>query len=248
MSNIHFFLQGKGGVGKTLTSSFTTQYLRTISDDVYGIDTDSVNHTYSQYKAFNAAIYNIYDPQTSFLNEAVIEEMAEYIYDAGHRDIIIDNGASSFIPLLQYLTDNLVISALNEAGHHVYIHTVLTGGQGLEDTAGGLTSVLKNFPDTPIVVWLNYKFGDVMMNGKEFEDWAVYKKNKESIAGIIPVDFNDSQLFQSDLEFMLSRKFTFDEAMAESKLFSRNRLKQMQETVFTAIRNTGLSCFTQDGE
>ncbi|HIF9170117.1 TPA: ArsA-related P-loop ATPase, partial [Photobacterium damselae] len=54
MSNIHFFLQGKGGVGKTLISSFTAQYLKEISNDVECIDTDSVNHTFSQYKSFNA--------------------------------------------------------------------------------------------------------------------------------------------------------------------------------------------------
>ena len=34
MSNIHFFLQGKGGVGKTLTSSFTAQYLKENYPDI----------------------------------------------------------------------------------------------------------------------------------------------------------------------------------------------------------------------
>lgn len=245
MSNIHFFLQGKGGVGKTLTSSFTTQYLSSISDDVLCIDTDSVNHTFSQYSAFNAVEYNIYDPESSFLDETIIEEMAESIYEATHEHIVIDNGASSFMPLLQYLTSNQIIDALEEAGHQVYIHTIITGGQGLKDTLTGLNSVLESFQNVPIVVWLNYKFGDILVDGKMFHDWTIYKKNQQTIRGIIPIDFNASQLFQNDLETMLGGKHTFDEAMDNAKLFSRNRLKQMKEQIFEAIANTDLPCFQQ---
>ncbi len=243
MSHIHFFLQGKGGVGKTLTSSFTAQYLSSISNDVLCIDTDSVNHTFSQYAAFNAVEYNIYDPESSFLDETVIEQMAECIYESTHEHIVIDNGASSFMPLLQYLTSNQIMDALQEAGHQVYIHTIITGGQGLKDTLTGLNSVLESFENVPIVVWLNYKFGDILVEGKTFSEWSIYKKNKHTIAGVIPIDFNASQLFQNDLESMLGAKHTFDEAMANVKLFSRNRLKQMKEHVFADIANTQLPCF-----
>lgn len=248
MSNIHFFLQGKGGVGKTLISSFTTQYLKSISKDVLCIDTDSVNHTFSQYKSFKVIEYNIYNPESSFLDETVIEQMAEFVYESNNENIIIDNGASSFMPLMKYLTDNEIIEALNEAGHQIYIHTVITGGQGIEDTAAGLQSILENFQSTSIIVWLNYKFGDILMNNKKFNDWSLYKNNSDVISGIIPIDFNTSQLFQNDLELMLGAKHTFDEAMTSSKLFSRNRLKQMKEQIFQSIEDTELSCFTSNGE
>ena len=248
MSNIHFFLQGKGGVGKTLASSFTTQYLKSINEDVLCIDTDSVNHTFSQYKSFNVIEYNIYDPKNSFLDETVIEKMAEYIYESNNENIIIDNGASSFMPLMKYLTDNEIIEALNEAGHKIYIHTVITGGQGLEDTAAGLESILKNFQSTSIIVWLNYKFGEILINDKKFNEWGLYKDNKNLISGIIPINFNTSQLFQNDLEMMLGAKQTFNEAMNEVKLFSRNRLNKMKEQIFQSIEDTELDCFTAQGE
>ena len=248
MSNIHFFLQGKGGVGKTLASSLTTQYLHTFSDDVFCIDTDSVNHTFSQYKAYNAAEYDIYSPETSFLDEQVIEAMAEFIYESSHAHIVIDNGASSFVPLLQYLTNNQTLPLLQDAGHQIYIHTILTGGQGLEDTVGGLSTLTGSFSDVPIVVWLNYNFGDIEAEGKTFHEWGVYKKNKIIIEGIIPIDFPASQLYQDDLNLMLKNKLTFDEAMASVKLFSRNRLKQMKEQIFTSIEKTGLPCFIFDNK
>ncbi|TOQ55977.1 hypothetical protein CGG92_25690, partial [Vibrio parahaemolyticus] len=114
-------------------------------------------------------------------------KMAEFIYEATNEHIVVDNGASSFMPLLQYLIDNQIIEALNEAGHQVYIHTVITGGQGLEDTAAGLSSVLESFQQVSVVAWLNYKFGDILMDGKMFREWSLYKKNKDSIVGIIPI-------------------------------------------------------------
>jgi hypothetical protein len=240
MSNIHFVLQGKGGVGKTFKSSMLMQYLKSIHNDVFGIDTDSVNHTFSQYKSYNAAEYDIYNPATSYLDERVIEQMAEYIYESGHDHVVIDNGASSFVPLLQYLVNNNIIQLLQDAGHTVYIHTILTGGQGLDDTAGGISTLLGSFPDAKLIVWLNYKFGDIEKDGKLFYEWPLYKKNKDRFIAIIPIDFPSSQLYQEDLDFMLTNKFTFDEAMAASKLFSRNRLKQMKEQVFQAIQETGL--------
>lgn len=246
MSTIHFILQGKGGVGKTLTSSFLMQYLGNNDDSLLGIDTDSVNHTFSQYKSYNIKEYNIYRPETSYLDESVIEEMAEYIYESPHKNIVIDNGASSFVPLLQYLTSNNIIPLLQEAGHQIYIHTVITGGQGLEDTAGGLRTILGSFTDVQIIAWLNFKFGDIEMSGKPFEEWPIYKNHKERIAALIPVDFQQGQLFQEDLEFMLSGKLTFDEAMAQSKLFSRNRLKQMKKQIFDLIEATGLPCFAEN--
>lgn len=243
MSNIHFLLQGKGGVGKTFASSLLMQFFKERRNGVFGIDTDSVNHTLSQYKSYEVKEYDIYRPETSYLDESVIEEMAEFIYESTHENIVIDNGASSFVPLIQYLMANNIIPLLQEAGHHIYIHTVITGGQGLEDTAGGLMSLLSNFPDTSIITWLNFKFGDIEINGKQFDEWPMYKNNQNLISGVIPIDFQQGQLFQEDLEFMLAGKLTFDEAMSQSKLFSRNRLKQMKSQIFDLIEATGLSCF-----
>ena len=50
MSDVHFILQGKGGVGKSLISSLLFQYLKQKNISVLGIDTDPVNSTLSNYK------------------------------------------------------------------------------------------------------------------------------------------------------------------------------------------------------
>ena len=51
-------------------------------------------------------------------------------------DVIIDNGASSFVPLSHYLISNQVPALLQDMGHELVVHTVVTGGQALVDIFG----------------------------------------------------------------------------------------------------------------
>ncbi len=58
---------------------------------------------------------------------------------------VIDNGASTFVPLSSYIAENCVADLLAGSGHTLILHTVLTGGQAKGDTEQGLSSLLNNF-------------------------------------------------------------------------------------------------------
>jgi CO dehydrogenase nickel-insertion accessory protein CooC1 len=51
---IHLVMQGKGGVGKTLVSTWLAEYLLTRRKEVRCIDGDPVNRSLAQYAALNA--------------------------------------------------------------------------------------------------------------------------------------------------------------------------------------------------
>jgi hypothetical protein len=67
-------------------------------------------------------------------------------------DVVVDNGAATFVPLSSYLKENQTVDFLEEAGMRVLIHTVFTGGQAMKDTADGLVSLARHFPIVPLVV------------------------------------------------------------------------------------------------
>jgi uncharacterized protein (UPF0261 family) len=51
------------------------------------------------------------------------------------------------------------------------MHSVITGGQGMEDTLNGLSTLVNNF-DVSLVVWLNSYFGEIAATGKQrFEEF-----------------------------------------------------------------------------
>ena len=53
MAKIHFILQGKGGVGKSMISSLLAQYKLDQGESITCIDTDPVNASFNAYKALN---------------------------------------------------------------------------------------------------------------------------------------------------------------------------------------------------
>lgn len=234
MSSIHFVLQGKGGVGKSLVAAFLAQYFSTKSDSVYCADTDPVNDTFAKYGAFAAERFKILNSdqlidQRAF--DALIEKLLE------HDGVsVVDNGSSTFIPLSAYMVENHVIDMLKEAGKTVYLHTIVTGGQALDDTMIGLNALLKQ-GKAPVVVWENEFFGDVAKNGVNFTESSLYTENKEKIKGLVTIDKRNQDTFGKDMELLVSNRLTFQEAMSSDKftMMPRQRLKLIQKSIFDQL-------------
>ncbi|MGE4403220.1 MAG: conjugal transfer protein TraL [Desulfobulbus sp.] len=225
MSTVHFVLQGKGGVGKSLIASLLYQYLHQQGIAVTGVDTDPVNATFSGYKTLSVQSLDIMDGDD--IDQRRFDSLMEIILQQTEENhIVIDNGASTFLPLCSYLKDNAALELLDQEGHAVLLHTVMTGGQAVVDTASGLKTLATSFPSTSIVVWLNRYFGDIAMNGKVFEDFKVYQEHYSQFRSIIKVPARKQSTFGKDLEALLSRRETFEAAIHSNQpVMVRQRLK-----------------------
>lgn len=243
MSKVHMILQGKGGVGKSLVASILAQHVlekNKATEDagrVICVDTDPVNATFAQYKAFHAQRLNLLNASQN-VDTSGFDDLVEMIDGLEEADTaIIDNGASSFIPLASYLGENKIIDLLTESGHTVYIHTVLTGGQALDDTITGLRMLLKT-QSCQVVVWVNNYFGDVSVKGLTFTASDLYKDNEKRIAGIVTLEHQNPDTFGKTIKTLVENKLTFDEGMADTDLFSlvpRQRLKLMKTDIFAQL-------------
>lgn len=235
MSKIHLVLQGKGGVGKSLVASLIAQYKKTQLEKVTCIDTDPVNATFASYKALNVDTFKILENDEINIRsfDALIERIAQT-----ENDIIIDNGASSFVPLSSYIIQNGIADIIQELGHELIIHTVITGGQALSDTLNGFVSLVNQYPDNcSFVVWLNPYWGAIEAEGKSFENMKAYTVNKEKVSAIIELPALKKETFGRDFEDMLRDKKTFDEAINDESLtiMNRQRLKMLKTDIFKLI-------------
>lgn len=223
MGNIHFILQGKGGVGKSLVANLLFQYLRKRAD-VMGIDTDPVNSTLAGYKELTVLAINIMNGAD--IDNCKFDELMHIALDSpAGSHIIIDNGASSFIPLCSYLIENNALQILLNTGHHPLLHTVVTGGQAILDTTAGLATLATTFPEVPLVVWLNQYFGDIAIGPLLFEEFTVYQTHKNNIASIIQIPHRKHSTFTKDLDGLYARRETFDAAVNSSlPIMTRQRL------------------------
>ncbi|MGE4278221.1 MAG: conjugal transfer protein TraL [Magnetospirillum sp.] len=229
---VEMVLQGKGGVGKSMIASLLAQHAIAHNSKAMCIDTDPVNATFSGYRAFDVETLDIMEGDD--INPRTFDHLIERIMTAEADRMIIDNGASTFIPLCSYLLQNDVAGLLKEAGHSIRLHTVITGGQAMQDTLEGFASLCRNIPDAGVVVWLNEYFGKVAYNGKPFESSKVYEKNQARVEAIVTVPAVKPETFGHDMHKMLTRRITFVEAIAspDFTIMERQRLKMMQRTLF----------------
>lgn len=235
MKQIHFVLQGKGGVGKSFVASLLAQYLKTNNDQVHCYDTDPVNQTFSRYKTLDVEVVNILTEHKSIdvsRFDALIEDLLEKDGVA-----VIDNGAATFVPLMSYIRESGVIELLKESGVDVVVHVPLQAGQGIKDTVQGLLEVLGTL-QTNVVVWLNHYWGRIELNNSPvFEQSNVYKENSNQITAVIELENYNPDTFGKDIQEMTTAHLTFDEVQqsAQFKLMPKQRLKKVQRDVFNQL-------------
>ena len=241
MAKIHMMLQGKGGVGKSFGCSALAQFYSFSNREVTCIDTDPVNATFAGYEALNVQRLEIMNDQKQ-INPRNFDNLIETTATTD-RDIIIDNGSSSFVPLTHYLISNQVPALIKDMGHDLIIHTVVTGGQALFDTVSGLGQLASQFPqEAEFVVWLNPFWGAIEHEGKPFEQMKAYKDNKARITSIVHVPNLDPDTFGQDLSRTLQDRVTFDQALANPELtvMNRQRLKLIRTQLFGQLETAGV--------
>lgn len=240
MAKIHMILQGKGGVGKSFIAATIAQYKSSKGQKPLCIDTDPVNATFEGYKALGVKRLQIMDGDE--INPRNFDALIELIAPS-KDDVIIDNGASSFVQLSHYLISNQVPKLLAEMGHELVVHTVITGGQALLDTVNGFSQLASQFPANAIfVVWLNPYWGPIEHEGKSFEQLKAYTANKARVSAIVRIPDLKEETYGRDLSDMLQARLTFDEALAMESLtiMTRQRLKIVKGQLFAQLDNAAV--------
>lgn len=239
MATIHFILQGKGGVGKSMIASMLYQALLHYEKEVQAFDTDPVNATLDRYTEFNVTKIDIMkngdiDPrQFDTLFEGLMNAPAE-------SHVIVDNGASSFVALGAYLQQNDVLPTLLEEGHKVYFHSVVTGGQAIVDTVDGLAELADGFPESPVVVWLNPFFGEISLDGKEFEEFKVYKNHEDQIHALIYLPDVPKATYGKDLEELFAKRQSFNAGISTAGIAVKSRLRRYWAQILEKIQSADI--------
>jgi hypothetical protein len=238
MNSIHMVLQGKGGVGKSLTAVLLAQFLQNKSGQVICADTDPVNATFTQYTSLDVAHVDI--AEGGNVIQRKFDPLMELIIST-EADFVIDNGAATFMPLTRYLAENDIFRIMSEAGKKVYIHTVLTGGQARSDTYNGFAELIGKVNDfAKVVIWENEFWGKVEYDGHPITDSKLFKDADKAgkISGVVKiVDRSQSDTFVGDMKQMTENHMTLTDVMASSdfNFLAKNRLQKIVGEVFAEL-------------
>lgn len=233
-NSVHFVLQGKGGIGKTLVSSFLAQY---IDDKFPGTlecyDTDQENATFADYKALNVKLVDVMNSDRT-INRKMFDTMMLDIFKS-EKNIVIDNGANTFSPLMSYLMENSFIDMMLESGKRVYIHTIIGGGDNLKDTTAGFVSLAKQ-TNCPMVIWLNENAS--WGTTENFIESETFSKNSANVRGVVLLQGRNSDTFGDDIKRMNKARMTLKEIQATDGKFNileMSRLSTVVRDVFKKL-------------
>jgi len=233
--SVHFSLQGKGGVGKSFVASLLSQYfLDKNMGKVFCIDSDPINATFSGYEELKADHLDVM--QRGQVHERQFDTLIERIC-SNEGVFVVDTGATNFIPLWHYILENEILRLLSDQGRKAFVHVVIVGGQGLNDTLSGLDEIAKTTSGRNIVVWLNEYFGQIESDGKKFEDMVVYSRHEGKFAGAVLIPQHNPQTWGEDVREMLERRMTFREAIESPhfNLVAKQRLQILRREIYEQL-------------
>jgi hypothetical protein len=236
---IHFFLQGKSGVGYSYVASHLAQFLQEKHSPQNCIfyDTDPVNKTFASIQALNVNVVdilkgNVIDIQKfdELLNILIAPKMQ-------NKQVVIDSGASSFLPLLAYMKENGIVDFFAQHDIKTLFHVVLSGGQPWDETYSVL-NFIKNLlgRDINVIVWLNPLNGEITSDNRIL----IQSYLDENINDfLIEIPLKNKDLFGRDIEKMTAQKLTYKQvAKSESQDFqmmTRRRLDMYKNEIFTQL-------------
>jgi len=235
-NTVHFILQGKGGIGKTLVSTILAQWLKSKGDTALRCyDTDQENTTFSRYKSLEVKHIPVMTESRTIDPKRFDTLMIDILEEDGN--CVVDNGANTFSPLLAYLIENDCFNLLQESGRKVYIHTIVGGGDTLHDTAMGFVSTAKS-THVPLVLWENEHFGLLQSaSGKAFIESQTYSDNSSRVRGRVVLVQRNADTFGADVKKMNTARLTLDEVKASDKfnVMEKQRVKVVFRDLFEQL-------------
>ncbi len=234
----HVIAAKKGGIGKTLSASFITQYFRQNGISIDAVDADPQAPKLSLIKALNAPLLPLIEHGE--IKQSAFDPTFSHIVKSKNATLI-DTGSGAFLPILKYMRDNQLFDLLQQVKKQLYFHVIVISGPEKMNTAQGAAELLEKTKGTgtKVVIWQNERNGIPLFDGKGMEETDWYQDNRDQIAGIVKImDYNNSA-YAEDFLTMMEQNLTYQEIMdSKSKSFDfmrQNRINRIFTDVYSEL-------------
>jgi hypothetical protein len=85
----------------------------------------------------------------------------------------------------------------------------------LEDTLAGFDEICRHCPVRSVIAWMNERESAIELDGVNFLDLDIAQRNRDKLLGVVVNSKQHYRLHREQVERMLIRRWTFEEAIYE---------------------------------
>ncbi|AWY21810.1 nucleotide-binding protein [Moraxella bovis] len=233
-NSIHFVMQSKGGVGKSVVSSLMAQYLSNKVGNLSIIDIDPNNKTLASYKSLNVKQIDIIKDDENIVDQSKFDVFLQDFLQSENSTFLVDTGSGEYLPLNNYLTIMGIPDIIKDFDKTMYIHIPINYGQAEDDTKKCLLKLTETYSNVGIIVWENEYFGKPTT---EFTQTKAYK-TFDNIIGSIKLKKLNADTFEKDFKTMIKHGMTFADVKEDEKVFEffgKTRLHRIEQDINAQI-------------
>ena len=219
--NVHIVCQGKGGVGKTFICWLLAQFLldRNGPDQLLCADTDPINKSFAAFQGLKVHTIDLFGEDHRNVEPGDFEKLFEFIQLSDKTDLVIDTGASNFVPFQTFLSMDRADQMLADTNCNLILHVPICGGENRQECVSRLQILINDVPNARFVVWIN-NFPSVVYpkrkteESKEpenFEQTETFQMYRHKIFGIVDVPLLPQDSTGRTLKILTNAHLTFDE-------------------------------------
>jgi hypothetical protein len=233
---IYITLGSKGGIGKTSISALLAEYLTSTGKEVFCLDLDAENASFSKYKGLEAKHIDTKNHETGEIDKRKFDEIVPLILDNKERDIVIDTGSTTYTPFATYFAENDISGLLKEEGIETTLIGIVMGGGNTLDSLNALKKMSGDFHETKLMIFNNQLNGSTTYNDVKMQDTKVLKSLEDRTVGIVDIAQKSGYLFDNISDFSQKRLLFSD--LKENETFGmmeRRRLTVYRDEIFKQL-------------
>ncbi|EJN4988818.1 conjugal transfer protein TraL [Escherichia coli] len=241
-NSINIVMTGKGGVGKSYVAQTLSQYFlhyKRIATSTS--DSDPVNASTFRIKALNPEFIKIMENNT--ILQSNFDQVIESFVANEEITFVLDTGASTYVPLMQYFYDNDLVDFFSSLDRPVFLHTIIMAGQELPDTLNGFKSLCEMVKGTnvKVVAWINELKGTPIVDVKGVStpliETPFFENFTDSLGGVVVIEDRKSDAFTADIKALTSKNLTLEEAKQSSEfnIMQKTRLNKVYKAVYDQL-------------